>query len=124
MSEPFLILHRVRGEPAFDIAERHDDMGSASDPGPWWIIPTSGHRAYPYDQWPLTNLADVSYGPKQHKPYDWIMYDMTNLADNWNSWPDHYPPKSSPSTPRKAISSLLATLGLAPKAVEIKRRKL
>ena len=48
MNEPFLIAHVVRGEPAFDIAIRCDDMGTESDPGPWWIVPTSGHRAYPY----------------------------------------------------------------------------
>ncbi len=38
-----LILHKVRGEPAFDIAEKiqiGDEEG--------WIIPTSGHRAYPF----------------------------------------------------------------------------
>jgi len=44
MTEPHLILHKVRGEPAFDIAVL---IGEDSD-GPLWIIPTSGHRAYPY----------------------------------------------------------------------------
>lgn len=43
MNELYLIAHKVRGEPAFDIAQRlliGDEKG--------WIIPTSGHRAYPY----------------------------------------------------------------------------
>lgn len=40
-----LILHKVRGEPAFDIAEQLENG--------WWIIPTSGHRAYPYWTRPL-----------------------------------------------------------------------
>ena len=39
MSELYLIAHKVRGEPAFDIAVKMGD---------WWIIPTSGHRAYPF----------------------------------------------------------------------------
>jgi hypothetical protein len=38
-----LILHKVRGEPAFDIAEK---LQIGDEEG--WIIPTSGHRAYPY----------------------------------------------------------------------------
>lgn len=43
MTDRFLIAHKVRGEPAFDIAERCDIAGEEA-----WIIPTSGHRAYPY----------------------------------------------------------------------------
>ena len=48
MNEPYLIAHLVRKEIAFDVAICCFDMGTTSDPGPWWIIPTSGHRAYPY----------------------------------------------------------------------------
>jgi hypothetical protein len=40
---PYLIAHKVRGERAFDVAIRLD-IGSEIG----WIIPTSGHRAYPY----------------------------------------------------------------------------
>jgi len=39
----YLILHKVRGEPAFDVAEK---LQIGDEEG--WIIPTSGHRAYPY----------------------------------------------------------------------------
>ena len=39
----YLIAHKVRGEPAFDIAEPMQ-VGDET----WWVIPTSGHRAYPY----------------------------------------------------------------------------
>lgn len=42
---PYLILHKVRGEGAFDIAEPMIEMPNGET---WWIIPTSGHRAYPY----------------------------------------------------------------------------
>lgn len=53
----YLIAHKVRGEPAFDIAQHltcpkcnaTDDHCTACDGvGHWWVIPTSGHRAYPY----------------------------------------------------------------------------
>src|SRR5678815_4364024 len=63
MTESFLILHKVRGEPAFDVATQLrcplcDDGERPGDRTPracqecratgyWWIIPTSGHRAYP-----------------------------------------------------------------------------
>jgi len=65
MSELYLIAHKVRGEPAFDIAERvecaecegerrvmssYDRVNcvECDSLGYWWIIPTSGHRAYLY----------------------------------------------------------------------------
>lgn len=46
MTDLYLIAHRVRGEPAFDIACMLDILDEDGDP--IWIIPTSGHRAYPY----------------------------------------------------------------------------
>lgn len=69
---PYLILHKVRGEPAFDIAVLCEDMGSPLDPGPWWIIPTSGHRAKPFRQWPLEEA---------------LMIDHRTIPDDW---PDHF----------------------------------
>jgi len=66
MSELYLILHKVRGEPAFDIAQKimiGDEEG--------WIIPTSGHRAYPI-QWSLLNSPMVENHPA------------------WDDLPDHY----------------------------------
>lgn len=47
----YLIAHKVRGERALDIAIK---MEMAD--GPWWIIPTSGHRAYPYWTYLLSDL--------------------------------------------------------------------
>lgn len=114
---PYLILHKVRGEPAFDIAipiQIGDEEG--------WIIPTSGHRAYPYWTADLTltytsydaccngnNVIEASQGEFGH-----IMPP---------NWPDHYTCNSSP---REALTSaisrsVLAALGLGPKVV--KRRK-
>ena len=63
----YLIAHKVRGEPAFDIAIQMT-MGDEL----WWIIPTSGHRAYPWC-WQELEVRD------------WETGDMpANL-------PDHYP---------------------------------
>ena len=44
MTDLYLIAHKVRGEPAFDVACR---VQIGEEEG--WIIPTSGWRAYPYD---------------------------------------------------------------------------
>lgn len=41
----FLIAHKVRGKVAFDVAIQ---MAVEGYDEPWWIIPTSGHRAYPF----------------------------------------------------------------------------
>lgn len=70
MTEPYLILHKVRGEPAFDIAvkltanpgELGHSFPERADPEEIWIIPTSGHRAYPYASAPLTDLHFVYEG--------------------------------------------------------------
>lgn len=54
MTNLFFIAHKVRGEPAFDVAEQMQ-VGEET----WWIIPTSGHRAYPF--W-TRSLLDVQEG--------------------------------------------------------------
>lgn len=58
MTELYLIAHKVRGEPAFDIAQRMCEGDDPCQPNcglypeckgeDIWIIPTSGHRAYPW----------------------------------------------------------------------------
>jgi hypothetical protein len=65
----YLILHKVRGEPAFDIAEK---LQIGDEEG--WIIPTSGHRAYP--AW-FEELGKMING-----------HVMPVIPDDW---PDHYP---------------------------------
>jgi hypothetical protein len=98
VGEPFLILHRVRGEPAFDIAVKLEIADEEA-----WIIPTSGHRAYPVWDMPLDPLI--------------VALEPPNVPDNW---PDHYPTKATKSLEPAGISSLLTKLGLGPKP--IKRR--
>lgn len=65
----YLILHKVRGDPQFDVAEKckiGDEEG--------WVLCTCGHRAYPYSSWPLNGLL-----PHYTLPPD--------------DWPDHYTPR-------------------------------
>lgn len=90
MSEPYLICHVVRGQPAFDIAIQLEGAGTPSDPGPWWIVPTSGHRARPYWQVPLSKLVmkSESQGTFDSDPYIEIM--PTLPTEGLASWPDHY----------------------------------
>jgi hypothetical protein len=105
---PFLILHKVRGASAFDIAERCEIDGEEA-----WVVSTSGHRAYPFAYWSLADevMAGPLYASDQEK-----RIDPATLA----AWPDHYQVKSSPAP--LSIPGLLAKLGLGSKP--IKRRKL
>ena len=65
-TEPlYLIAHKVRGEQAFDIA-----IQMVMADGLWWVIPTSGHRAYPY--W-------------------WTSIDPDGCPGLPHDLPDHYP---------------------------------
>jgi hypothetical protein len=73
MEELFLIAHKVRGEVAYDVAQRL----LLSNGRPLWLIPTSGHRAYPLRWLRLDDLA------------------LTLSAEELASVPDHYPPKQS-----------------------------
>ena len=109
----YLILHKVRGEPAFDVAERCDGMGTGDDPGPWWIIPTSGHRAFPTRTW---DMVELGFG---HNPLEWAS------DAEWDALPDHY---QLSMAPRKAKSTdaeewaMLAELGFERSGGKITRR--
>jgi hypothetical protein len=52
----YLIAHKVRGEPAFDVAVKME-----MPDGPWWIIPTSGHRAYPFWNMELSKAIECDW---------------------------------------------------------------
>lgn len=91
----YLIAHKVRGEPAFDIAIRTEIAGEEA-----WIIPTSGHRAYPWWSHPLNfelfrlNVMD-------------FLFDMPA------NWPDHYSAKAAKEPkPSRGGRQLLTQLGL------------
>lgn len=101
MSEPFLILHKVRGEPAYDVAEY---LGEDND-GPLWIIPTSGHRAWPIESRPLTER--------------WCFE-----TDRFAALPDHYRVSREPKAILTNARDLLARIGLGSQRPDIKRRKI
>lgn len=99
MTDLFLIAHKVRGEPSFDVAIQMEcpcceaqGCHECDQLGYWWIIPTSGHRAYPYhsvDIEPL--LSDV--------------FDMSMPE----GLPDHYRAIAEPKI------DLVKALGLKPR---------
>lgn len=115
MSEPFLIAHVVSGEPAFDIAEKMtcplcsgEGCAECDDADYWWICSTSGHRAYPYWYFELSELLyDEKLSPHEYSPR--VLLDI--VPDPPPSWPDHYP-KSSPEPAKPKVRSLLQALGL------------
>lgn len=112
MSEPleedepelYLILHKVRGKPAFDIAHK---LQIGDEEG--WIVSTSGHRAYPTAMWLLQDLADVSDDP--------IIYPtFTNL--DVSEYPDHFTTsRVRASSLASEASDLLSSLGLHAKRI-------
>ena len=75
MSEKYLTLHKVRGEPAFDVAVKLE-IDEKEHGEEIWINPTSGHRIYPYQKWPLYLLNLTPGHPEE----------LTVPTD----WPDHY----------------------------------
>lgn len=120
MAEPYLILHKVRGEPAFDIAVQipcpicepakqglDNGRDMLCNHGDWWIIPTSGHRAYPAEAWPLHSLLPAVNGSPEE-----MVADL----------PDHYRVQAA----AKELSSKLdlsAILGIISGASPEFRRK-
>jgi hypothetical protein len=84
MKDPqYLILHKVRGQPQFDIADRAtygDEEG--------WSLCTCGHRAYPYWYKPLEDLG------------------LLNVPEMPEDCPEHYSQKAEPKVSIN-ISSIL-----------------
>jgi hypothetical protein len=75
MTEYHLIAHKVRGEPAFDIAHEL----TAANGEEMWICSTSGHRAYPYWNVPLRDLLidDIPEMPETATEH----YTATSMND-------------------------------------------
>lgn len=112
MSEPFLICHLVRGEPAFDIAEQmecsecHEECcEECENKGYWWVIPTSGRRAFPWWHCELTDGR-----------LDIFMVDMPAPPAGI---PDHYSTRATTKQP--SLAEALAT-HMRNSAPPIKRR--
>jgi hypothetical protein len=120
----YLIAHKVRGEPAFDVAVRMEcpecggeityggERGETIECcvecdslGYWWIIPTSGHRAYPYWSKDLSELhGEIIEG--------WSGMILRTMPNNL---PDHYTTRADPGRPK--LSDLLK-----PKPITMNRR--
>lgn len=105
MSEPHLILHKVRGLPAFDIAEQIEVVVDG-ETETWWIIPTSGHRAYP---WWTSQIATETF---VEEGCITLSDSCIHIPDMPQNWPDHYPYNSAPKPPSFSPATLLFKLGL------------
>lgn len=127
MTDLYLIAHKVRGEAAFDIAERFAcsvcDIGAPAGPGceacgftgSWWIVSTSGNRAYPYWKELLcTKRSADGY---------LIFMKLQHVPPPPPNLPDHYACNNKDHKPLKeAAVDLLKALGLGRRQTEIKRR--
>jgi hypothetical protein len=56
LEDLYLILHKVRGKAAFDVAER-----VSLDGREWYVLCTVGARAYPIRKWPLESLISLTH---------------------------------------------------------------
>lgn len=106
----YLIAHKVRGQPAFDIAIRD---------GEDWIMPTTGCKVYPYD-YMILQEAIGDWDPRCPNP--WRDYQPTNIA----AWDSDYGEfldykRAKPG----AGANLIAALGITrPQSQPLVRRKL
>lgn len=134
MNDLFLIAHKVRGEPAFDVATKtpcfmcqiqESVTGDLIEPrwpqaectecdaeGFTWTIPTSGHRAYPYWQCKIETFAGLIQLSEN--------WDYKTLPEMPSGLPDHYTTRAEPKI------DLIKALGLMEKSyraeMPIKRR--
>lgn len=111
--EQYLILHKVRGEPAFDVAEQIEMEDEI-----WWIVSTSGHRAYPAQAWLLESLVQVLHNEDDgHPDYHRLNFDAVN-DPKWADLEDHYTVRAGKDSRKKETISadadnLLKALGLS-----------
>lgn len=98
MSEQYLILHKVRGEPSFDCAEKMEVDGEM-----WWIT-NSGYRAYPLRNWLLTDLSPE---------LDLYSGRLSIGLQDIESWPDHFQVQGE--KPPSTFNIMEAIQGLLPK---------
>lgn len=110
MSELYLVAHLVRGEPAFDIASQ-----ISTDSETIWIIPTSGHRAWPYWSVPIEDIQfNCGFGYGDEVSWD-VLHQL--VPDPPSDHPDHY---STHTTKGPFLTNLASALGF--KREEVKRR--
>lgn len=100
MNGPYIILHKVRGEPQFDIAI---PLQIGNEDG--WILPTCGYRCYPAKAW---KLAELNIPP----------FEEYISRQNWDDLPDIFSVNEISSN--TSVESILALLGV--KKPTIRRR--
>lgn len=103
--ELFLIAHKLRGAPTFDIA-----IQMVMDDEVWWILPSTGHRAYPYWHCELYNCTAIV------RPNSTRRICVEALDDMPSDLPDFYPrnePILDTKTQAAVGQSLLQSLGLS-----------
>lgn len=98
MSEEYLIAHKVRGELSIDVAIQLEGAGTQTDPGPWWIMKTSGARVYPF--WAMSFSGVYLYN-KTTGGFENFMNAVPEVPDGH---PDHYSVNDRPFTPKKKFS--------------------
>lgn len=108
MSEPYLILHKVRGEPAFDIAHK---LQIGDEEG--WVLSACGYRAYPWDSIPLSEL-----GQGNGMIYNRISKTVSSPMPD--DWPDLFacndrPLREETYAVKAKAAGLLQSLGLIKK---------
>lgn len=112
----YLIAHKVRGEVAYDVAEKLEcslchgqGCFECDDQGYWWVTSTYGHRAYPFwyrDLWEL----------KEQDGDDHYCI-MPVVPDMPADLPEHFPvsaSKPSKTSTKEAGLNLLGLLGIKP----------
>ena len=91
MTEQYLILHKVRGEPCFDTATTIEVDGEQ------WFITNAGHRAYPVDKWPVEDIL-LSLGMQNMIP---------TVPDDW---PDHFEVRNEGPKAKVDLSKIMSAL--------------
>jgi hypothetical protein len=131
MSDLYLIAHKVYNEPAFDAATRMQcpecngtgrrgiDVeawcAECDSEGFWWIIPTSGHRAYPWWHTLIKNIDDtyqLDFEPTQLEGPGPMPPDL----------PDHYHLEQAAEANRMSLAQRLGIAKPKPKPKPIVRR--
>lgn len=106
--ELYLIAHKVRGAVAFDIAIQME-----MDDGVWWILPSVGHRAYPFWHTPIYKLSYEDNGEGIF-PLEWLEHRYPMPAELQDFYEVTTPilSKKAEVADRQSGLNLLSQLGL------------
>jgi hypothetical protein len=100
----YIILHKVDGKPAFDVAHRLESDEEM------WIVSTTGHRAYPYKNWPVESVFG---GLHVGENYDLILPD---------GWPEHYQPAERATAKKGTGLNIMDFIKMPQPVIKLRRR--